>query len=220
MGLELRNIIFRYPYTDINILNDLSAGFNIGRFTVLYGPEGAGKTTLLKIIAGRLKPLSGDILKDGLAVTGVKLKDRAAAYCDDTFLFFKNRSVYYNLCYPLKVRKIKKMERSRRIKELTNGKEVERYLHKKIKKLNFLEKLTVALLRFSVVERDVLLLDEILKHADHKQEARELIFRHINTSDKIVILATDDEEEKTLFAGDNFYILDAGKIIKGVQNNE
>jgi ABC-type sugar transport system ATPase subunit len=214
--LELKDIRFRYPYVKTDILNGLSWRVGSG-LNVLYAPEGRGKTTLCKVIAGRLKINSGEIVYGGAELTQVKAADRGIAYADDSFLFFPGRSVLYNIAYPLKVRGVPRAERKQAVYALARGTAVERLLGQKIKKLPFLTRLDILLLRLNIVERGILLLDDILKNAGgEKPAAAQKIAALAADTQKIVILCVSDEADARLFGGAAPYTLDAGKIEEGI----
>lgn len=206
-----------YPYSHIDILNGLSWETESGRPLFLYAPDGGGKTTLLMSLAGRLMP-EGEMLLDGKDLAAVPMKERAVAYADGTLMFFRFRSVRFNLEYPLKIRKVGKSERLSIVSKAAE--EAGLPLSVKIRKLSFPQKIDALLARLSVIKRDIILFDGILSgaaDAEEKQAAAERLKRFArNNTDKIIIFASADPAEAGLFQDAATFTLDAGKIKEGV----
>jgi NitT/TauT family transport system ATP-binding protein len=111
--IELRNVgmVFERGGAHFSALNDVSFTVETGRFTTLIGPSGCGKTTLLKIIAGLLRPTSGEVLIDDERVTGPG-SDRALVF--QNFVLLPWADVLTNAEFGLEARGIPEPERSRR----------------------------------------------------------------------------------------------------------
>jgi NitT/TauT family transport system ATP-binding protein len=111
--IELRNVgmVFERGGARFSALNDVSFTVETGRFTTLIGPSGCGKTTLLKIIAGLLRPTSGEVLIDDERVTGPG-SDRALVF--QNFVLLPWADVLTNAEFGLEARGIPEPERSRR----------------------------------------------------------------------------------------------------------
>jgi NitT/TauT family transport system ATP-binding protein len=111
--IELRNVgmVFERGGTRFVALDDVSFTVETGRFTTMIGPSGCGKTTLLKIIAGLLRPTSGEVLIDDERVTGPG-SDRALVF--QNFVLLPWADVVTNAAFGLEARGIPEPERSRR----------------------------------------------------------------------------------------------------------
>jgi len=142
-------------------LTDFSYEFQSGSFTVLTGQSGAGKTVLLRIIAGLEDVTSGTLLFDGVPPKkGTRARD--AAMMSQNPVFLKNLSVYNNLAYGLKIRKINAEEIDARVRKAAADFKLEPVLSKKTKSLSALEARRVILARAAVRTPALVLLDEPL----------------------------------------------------------
>ena len=96
MKLELKDI--QKKYDSLEILNDININLKKGEIISILGASGCGKSTLLNIIAGFIKPTSGEVLKDGVNITG-KISETAYMLQDDLLLPYKN--IFENVTLPI-----------------------------------------------------------------------------------------------------------------------
>jgi multiple sugar transport system ATP-binding protein len=161
--LELKNVSKIYDDGSIAV-NNVSFEINPGEFIVLVGPSGCGKTTILRMIAG-LEPISkGDILIGNRVVNQLPSKDRNIAMVFQNYALYPHLSVYENMAFGLRIRKIDKKEIDQRIKKAAEILGLTDYLSKKPKALSGGQRQRVAVGRAIVREPEVFLFDEPLSN--------------------------------------------------------
>jgi ABC-type Fe3+/spermidine/putrescine transport system ATPase subunit len=184
-----------------------------GQITTLLGPSGCGKTTLLRLIAGFFPPDTGEIRIKGVQVDHLPPQRRSTAIVFQDYALFPHLSVFENVAYGLRRRRVAAPEITRRVRDILSflglqGLERASPLH-----LSGGQQQRVALARALVVEPDVLLLDEPLSNLDAKLRVRvRTELKEIQQSvGKTTIFVTHDQEE-ALSISDRVAIMDAGRI--------
>lgn len=137
-------------------------------FLVLLGPSGCGKTTTMRMIAGLEDVTSGSILIDGIEVNDVEPKDRDVAMVFQSYALYPNMSVYENIGFPLKIRKVPKEQIHEMIVRAAAMVELEPFLQRKPAELSGGQRQRVALARAIVRKPKVFLMDEPLSNLDAK----------------------------------------------------
>lgn len=184
-----------------------------GKLTALLGPSGCGKTTTMKMIAGLLRPTSGDILFDGTSIVDIAPENRGAVMVFQNYLLFPYMSIAENIGFGLKMRGVDKKEIKTRVKDMLDLVQLPGIEDRGPKQLSGGQQQRVALARALIVEPNVLLLDEPLSNLDAhlRDEMRELI-RRIQTDLKITtIFVTHDQEEAVVLA-DKIALMFEGKL--------
>lgn len=153
-------------------LREISFEVNECEHFVILGPSGAGKTVLLEIIAGIIEPDSGRVYLNGRDVTDLPPEKRGLAYVPQNYALFPNMSVYDNIAFGLKVRKVPKAEIERKVREISKVLGIEHLLHRKPKTLSGGEQQRVALARALAVEPPLILLDEPFANLDVQTRSR------------------------------------------------
>ncbi len=137
-------------------------------FIVLVGPSGCGKSTTLRMIAGLEEISSGELYIDGELMNDVLPKNRGIAMVFQSYALFPHMTVYDNMAFGLKLRKVPKDEIKRRINEVAHTLGLEAYLDRKPKALSGGQRQRVALGRAIVRDAKVFLYDEPLSNLDAK----------------------------------------------------
>ncbi|WP_099212110.1 tungstate ABC transporter ATP-binding protein WtpC [Thermococcus henrietii] len=153
-------------------LRDITLEVKEGEHFIILGPSGAGKTVLLEIIAGIIEPDSGRVYLGGRDVTDLPPEKRGLAYVPQNYALFPNMSVYDNIAFGLKVRKVPKPEIERKVREISEVLRIEHLLHRKPRTLSGGEQQRVALARALVVEPSLILLDEPFANLDVQTRAK------------------------------------------------
>ena len=150
-------------YGSVEALRAVSLDFDAGRLTAILGPSGCGKTTLLRSIAGFVAVDAGSIRFDGADVTALPPQRRGTAMVFQSYALWPHMSVFDNVAYGLRLRKVPAPEIARRVREalaLVEIGDVEATARRKPTALSGGQQQRVALARAVVVEPRVLLLDE------------------------------------------------------------
>jgi len=192
-------------------VKDLNLEVPDGQFLVLVGPSGCGKTTALRMIAGLETITSGEIWIGDTLVNGVLPKDRDVAMVFQNYALYPHMTVYDNIAFPLKIRKLPNPEIQARVKEVARLLGLESYLSKKPKVLSGGQRQRVALGRAIVRKPKVFLFDEPLSNLDAQLRTQlrgELIKLHQTLKTTSVYVTHDQAEAMTL--GEKIVVLKDG----------
>lgn len=198
-------------------LNDIDLELEKEDYYVLLGKSGVGKTVLLEIIAGLIKPDSGQVFLNNEDITHHKIQNRKVGIVFQDYSIFPHLSVKQNIEYSLKGKKISKQEKNlliHKYAELTN---VSHLLNRGTQNLSGGELQRVALARMLVTKPDCLLLDEPLASLDIqlKGDLRNLL-RKINKSGTTILHVTHDYEEAIALSNKVAVMHDGEIIQKGI----
>ncbi len=198
---------------DVIAVNDLNLEIGDGEFICLVGPSGCGKTTALRCVAGLEEISDGRLLIGDRVVNNVPPKDRDIAMVFQSYALYPHMSVYDNLAFGLKLRKIKKDEIDRRVKEAAELLGLERFLDRKPRALSGGQRQRVALGRAIVREPAVFLMDEPLSNLDAKLrvETRANIARLHQRLGTTTIYVTHDQVE-AMTMGDRIAVMRDGVL--------
>ena len=209
--VELARVSKRFG--SVAAVADVSLAVPEGQVTTLLGPSGCGKTTLLRLIAGFMRPDEGEIRIKGLRVNDVPPQRRSTVIVFQDYALFPHLSVFENVAYGLRRRRVPGAEVTRRVRDMLaflglSGDDTVSPL-----RLSGGQQQRVALARALVVEPDVLLLDEPLSNLDAKLRTRvRTELKEIQRSlGKTTILVTHDQEE-ALSLSDRVAVMEAGRI--------
>ena len=182
-------------------------------FIVLVGPSGCGKSTTLRMVAGLEEITSGELYIDGKLMNDVAPKDRDIAMVFQNYALYPHMTVYENMAFPLKLRKVPKDEIDRRVKEAAEILDITQYLDRKPKALSGGQRQRVAIGRAIVREPKILLMDEPLSNLDAKlrnQMRAEIIKLRQKINTTFLYVTHDQTEAMTL--GDRIVIMKDGFI--------
>lgn len=182
-------------------------------FTVLVGPSGCGKTTTLRMIAGLEDLSEGKIYIDNRVVNNVLPKDRDIAMVFQNYALYPHMSVYENMAFALKLRKISRLEIDDSVKSAARLLGIESLLDRKPKQLSGGQRQRVALGRAIVRKPKVFLFDEPLSNLDAKlrvQMRAEIIKLHKKIATTIVYVTHDQVEAMTM--GNTIVVMKDGEI--------
>ncbi len=211
-GLRMENIKKIY---DKNVLavNDFNMEVFDKEFIVMVGPSGCGKTTMLRMIAGLESITEGGLYIGEDLVNHVEPKDRDIAMVFQNYALYPHMSVYDNMAFALKLRKIPKNEIRERVRSAAQILGIEDYLGRKPKALSGGQRQRVAIGRAIVREPKVFLMDEPLSNLDAKlrnQMRTELIKLHQRLQTTFIYVTHDQVEAMTL--GDRIVVMKDGLI--------
>ena len=182
-------------------------------FIVLVGPSGCGKSTTLRMVAGLEEISSGDLYIDDKRVNDVAAKERDIAMVFQSYALYPHMTVFENMAYPLKLKKVDKATIEKTVNEAAEILGITEYLDRKPKALSGGQRQRVAIGRAIVRSPKVLLMDEPLSNLDAKlrnQMRAEIIKlrKRINTT--FIYVTHDQTEAMTL--GDRIVIMKDGVI--------
>ncbi|MBO5948947.1 ATP-binding cassette domain-containing protein, partial [bacterium] len=209
--VELKNI--SKIYDKKTIINDISLTIKDKEFLVLVGSSGCGKSTILRMIAGLEEITSGEIFIDGNCVNNVQPKDRDIAFVFQNYALYPHMSVYENIAFPLKMRKMSKKDIDEKVKEAAQILDLTELLNRKPKQLSGGQRQRVALGRAIVRSPKVFLMDEPLSNLDAKlrvQMRAEIKKLHQKLQTTFIYVTHDQTEALTM--GDRIAVIDAGVI--------
>ena len=165
-SVTFKNIVKKYG--DVTAVNDMNIHVEDKEFLVLVGPSGCGKTTALRSLAGLEEITSGEILIGDRVVNDVAPKDRDIAMVFQSYALYPHLSVYDNMAFGLKLRKVPKDEIKRRVSEAADILGIQELLDRKPRQLSGGQRQRVAVGRAIVREPKVFLFDEPLSNLDAK----------------------------------------------------
>ncbi len=164
--IKLKNINKRWG--DFVGVKDFDLTIPDKEFLVLLGPSGCGKTTTMRMIAGLEDPTEGEIWIGDRMVNDVEPKDRDISMVFQSYGLYPNMTVYENIRFPLKVRKVPEAEHHDRVMRASAMVELDDFLQRKPAALSGGQRQRVALARAIVRKAEVFLMDEPLSNLDAK----------------------------------------------------
>ncbi|MBR2851361.1 MAG: ATP-binding cassette domain-containing protein, partial [Anaerotignum sp.] len=182
-------------------------------FIVLVGPSGCGKSTTLRMVAGLEEISEGDLLIDGVRVNDVSPKDRDIAMVFQSYALYPHMTVYDNMAFSLKMRKLPKEEIDQKVREAAEILDITQYLDRKPKALSGGQRQRVAIGRAIVRNPKVFLMDEPLSNLDAKlrNQMRAEIIKLRQKIDTTFIYVTHDQTE-AMTLGDRIVIMRDGVV--------
>jgi multiple sugar transport system ATP-binding protein len=210
--VTLKNIWKRYT-EDTAAVRDFNLDIADKEFVVLVGPSGCGKSTTLRMIAGLEEITEGELFIEDRLINNVQPKDRNIAMVFQNYALYPHMTVFENIAFGLKLRKMPKDEIHNRVLEAARILDIEEYLQRKPKALSGGQRQRVALGRAMVRNPAVFLLDEPLSNLDAKLRTSmrsELIKLHKRLQTTFVYVTHDQTEAMTM--GDRLVVMKDGVI--------
>ena len=202
-------------FGDFHALDNIDFTINSGEFFSLLGPSGCGKTTLLRIIAGFEFPDEGAVLFDDKDIVPLPPNKRPANTVFQSYALFPHLTVYENIAFPLRLKKLDKKIIDEKVMEYLRLVQLEQHAYKKPNQLSGGQRQRVAIARALINEPKVLLLDEPLSALDAKLRSS-LLLDLDALHDKIgitFIYVTHDQSE-ALAVSDRIAVMNAGKVLQ------
>ncbi|MEJ6607534.1 MAG: ABC transporter ATP-binding protein [Candidatus Planktophila sp.] len=195
------------------IIDDLNLVVEKGEMVSLLGPSGCGKTTTLRMIAGFLIPEKGTVNVAGKDVTKLSPEKRPSAMVFQNYALWPHMTVFKNVAYPLKIRKMSKAEIEKRVHEVLTVVNLMHHKDSRPSQISGGEQQRVALARALVQEPDILLLDEPLSNLDAKLrvKVREDI-RDLQRRLKITTVIVTHDQDEALSISDRIAVMNEGRI--------
>jgi len=195
------NHIYKIYDNKVTAVSDFNLHIQDKEFIVFVGPSGCGKSTTLRMIAGLEEISKGELYIDDKLVNDVPPKDRDIAMVFQNYALYPHMTVYDNMAFGLKLRKMPKNEIDKRVKEAANILGLEQYLDRKPKALSGGQRQRVALGRAIVRDAKVFLMDEPLSNLDAKlrvQMRAEIAKLHQRLNTTTIYVTHDQTEAMTM----------------------
>ena len=211
-AIKIKDVGKIYP-NGTRALEDVNIEINDGEFVVLVGPSGCGKTTLLRMVAGLEAITEGEISIGEKVVNEVAPKDRDIAMVFQNYALYPHMSVYDNMAFSLKLRKLPKEEIEKKVKDAAKTLEISELLDRKPKALSGGQRQRVAMGRAIVRNPEAFLMDEPLSNLDAKlrvQMRAELGQLHTQLETTTLYVTHDQVEAMTM--GDRVAVIRKGEL--------
>lgn len=208
--LEILNLCKEYDGEDSVIKNISFDVFN-GEFLSILGSSGCGKTTILRMLIGVLAPTSGKILKDGKNITNMHPSGRGMGIVFQNYALFENMTVFMNVAYALKIRKIS--DYKEQTEDILKRLGLEELRDKKPAELSGGQQQRVAIARTMALKPDIILFDEPLSALD--VSTRLLLREEIKKLQKeygITMVYVTHDQEEAFAMSDRIMVMKDGEI--------
>ncbi|HOO74571.1 MAG TPA: ABC transporter ATP-binding protein [Tepiditoga sp.] len=218
-SVKLENItkVFKDPAGkgEVTAVNNVNYDIKPGELITLLGPSGCGKTTTLRMIAGFEVPTGGKIIIGNEDVTQLPPNKRDTATVFQSYGLFPHMTVFENVAYGLKLRKVSKSEIEERVIKTLDMVGLKHLAHRSPSRLSGGQQQRVALARSIIVEPSVLLLDEPLSNLDALlREQMRVEIRRIQKSLGITAVYVTHDRVEAMSLSDRVVLMNAGKIIQ------
>jgi multiple sugar transport system ATP-binding protein len=210
--VELKNICKVYD-GNVRAVDNANITVEDKEFVVFVGPSGCGKSTTLRMIAGLEDITEGELLIDGEQMNDVPPKDRNIAMVFQNYALYPHMSVYENMAFGLRIRKLDKTEIDRRVHEAAKILDIEKFLERKPKALSGGQRQRVAVGRAIVRNPKVFLFDEPLSNLDAKLRVQmrvELSDLHHRLNATMIYVTHDQVEAMTMAS--KIVVMKDGKV--------
>jgi putative spermidine/putrescine transport system ATP-binding protein len=195
------------------IVDDLDLEVRAGELTCLLGPSGCGKTTTLRMIGGFIQPDAGRVLISGRDVTALSPDKRPTAMVFQNYALWPHMTVYKNVAFGLRLRKLPKREVRERVERVLELVGLTHHVHSYPARISGGEQQRVALARALVLEPKVLLLDEPLSNLDAKLRVRvREDIREIQQRIGITTVFVTHDQDEALSISDRIAVMSGGKV--------
>ena len=210
--IQLHNILVRFG--DFEALHNINVDVREGEFFTFLGPSGCGKTTTLRTITGFIDPVSGSVRVKDRDITHVPIEDRNIGIVFQSYALFPTMTVYDNIAFGLKVKKLKKPEIDKRVREIAKKVDLtDEQLQKAVSQLSGGQQQRVAIARALVTGPAIICMDEPLSNLDAKLrvQLRNELKRMQKEFGITTIYVTHDQEE-ALTLSDRIAVFNKGYI--------
>ena len=210
--VKFENVEIRYG--DLVAINDLNLEIKEGEFFTFLGPSGCGKTTSLRALVGFITPSKGKVIVAGKDVTNLPVENRNIGMVFQSYALFPTMTVYENIAFGMKVKKLPKAEIDRKIREVAKKiKITDEQLQKNVSELSGGQQQRVALARTIVLEPKILCLDEPLSNLDAKLRIdMRLELKRLQKELGITTLYVTHDQEEALTLSDRIAVFNNGYI--------
>ena len=210
--IELKDIVVKFG--DFTALHNINVEVKEGEFFTFLGPSGCGKTTTLRTITGFIEPVSGTVMVNDRDITHVPIEKRNIGIVFQSYALFPTMTVYDNIAFGLKVKKMKKDEIDRKVREIAKKVDLsDEQLEKAVSQLSGGQQQRVAIARALVTGPAIICMDEPLSNLDAKlrvQLRNEL--KKMQKEFGITTIYVTHDQEEALTLSDRIAVFNKGYI--------
>ena len=218
-NLEIKNVGKTFGKDEI--LKNINIEIKKGEFFSLLGPSGCGKTTLLRMIAGFIRPDKGSISINGEVIDHLKPNERNVNTVFQNYALFPNMTVFENVAFPLKIKKVAKEEIEKEVLKYLELVVLQEHKDKMPSSLSGGQQQRVSIARALISKPDVLLLDEPLSALDAKLRQKLLIeLDTIHDEVGITFVFVTHDQEEALSVSDRIAVMSKGEVLQIGTPNE
>lgn len=200
-------------FGEVIAIDNVNISIQQGEFFTLLGPSGCGKTTLLRTLAGFYKQTKGNVYFDEKNMNNVPAHKRNIGMVFQNYAIFPHLTVFENVAYGLKARKVKKDEIERRVTEALDMVELTHLSDRQPSQLSGGQQQRVSLARAVVIHPGLLLMDEPLSNLDAKLRVKMRDdIRELQKSLNITTIYVTHDQEEALAVSDRIAVLNDGKV--------
>ncbi len=210
--IKLNDIVVKFG--DFTALHNINVHVKEGEFFTFLGPSGCGKTTTLRTITGFIEPVSGTVVVKGKDITHVPIEDRNIGIVFQSYALFPTMTVYDNIAFGLKLKKLKKAEIDERVRDIAKKVDLsDEQLQKAVSQLSGGQQQRVAIARALVTGPAIICMDEPLSNLDAKlrvQLRNEL--KQMQKDFGITTIYVTHDQEEALTLSDRIAVFNKGYI--------
>ena len=210
--IQLKDIVVKFG--DFTALHDINVHVKEGEFFTFLGPSGCGKTTTLRTITGFIEPVSGTVTVKGRDITHVPIEKREIGIVFQSYALFPTMTVYDNIAFGLKIKKLKKQEIDQKVREIARKVDLsDEQLEKAVSQLSGGQQQRVAIARALVTGPAIICMDEPLSNLDAKlrvQLRNEL--KKMQKDFGITTIYVTHDQEEALTLSDRIAVFNKGYI--------
>lgn len=210
--IKLNDIVVKFG--DFTALHDINVHVKEGEFFTFLGPSGCGKTTTLRTITGFIEPAGGTVIADGKDITHVPIEQRNIGIVFQSYALFPTMTVYDNIAFGLKIKKLKKREIDEKVRDIARKVDLtDEQLKKAVSQLSGGQQQRVAIARALVTNPAIICMDEPLSNLDAKlrvQLRNEL--KKMQKDFGITTIYVTHDQEEALTLSDRIAVFNKGCI--------
>ena len=210
--IRLNDIVVKFG--DFTALHGINVHVKEGEFFTFLGPSGCGKTTTLRTLTGFIEPAEGTVIVGGKDITHVPIEDRNIGIVFQSYALFPTMTVYDNIAFGLKIKKMKKAEVDKRVREISKKVDLsDEQLKKAVSQLSGGQQQRVAIARALVTGPAIICMDEPLSNLDAKlrvQLRNEL--KKMQKDFGITTIYVTHDQEEALTLSDRIAVFNSGVI--------
>jgi sn-glycerol 3-phosphate transport system ATP-binding protein len=214
-GIALRDVIKRYGSgkQELQVIHGINAEVGAGEFVVIVGPSGCGKSTLLRMVAGLEEISGGEITIGDRVVNDLEPAERDIAMVFQNYALYPHMSVFDNMAYGLKIRKVPVAEIKQRVDKAAAILELGHLLDRKPRQLSGGQRQRVAMGRAIVRQPKVFLFDEPLSNLDAKLRAQtRLEIQKLHRELGITSLFVTHDQVEAMTLAQRMIVMNAGRM--------